>query len=201
METAPTLICIPDISGFTKFVSDVDIELAAKVIPSLLNNVISTNKLGLKVSEIEGDAVLFYKTGPLPKFEDLIHQMRKFYTEFYKQLIKLNIDLKHKTEGNEIEDTLGLKIVLHYGKKIGAVFINKTTKLIGEDVIIAHRLLKNTVPLNEYLLVSQTLLDEYSDEKNFNNFPWGKLIKQEEEYKYLGDVDYSYVDLKPLVED
>ena len=200
MEMSPTLICIPDISGFTKFMSDVDIELAAKVIPSLLNNIIYSNELDFKVSEIEGDAVLFYRTGKLPTFEDLINQMRLFYTEFYKQIDTLDERFSHKIKDDDIPEILGLKIVLHFGKAIGAVPIGKRIKLMGEDVIIAHRLLKNNIPINEYLLLSDTLLDEYKDKNIYDNFNWGKLIKEEEKYKHLGEIGYSYVNLTPLVE-
>ena len=86
MKARPTLICIPDISGFTQFMSDMDFELTSKVIPALLNNIIYSNEIGLKVSEIEGDAVLFYRPGELPPFEKLVKQCKYFYTEFYKQL-------------------------------------------------------------------------------------------------------------------
>ena len=80
MKASPTLICIPDISGFTEFMSDTDFELASKVIPSLLNNIIYSNEIGLKVSEIEGDAVLFYKTGEMPSLTKLYDQCVDFYT-------------------------------------------------------------------------------------------------------------------------
>ncbi|WP_299125762.1 DUF2652 domain-containing protein [uncultured Winogradskyella sp.] len=197
---SPTLICIPDISGFTKFMSDVDISLTSKVIPSLLNNIIYANKLDLKVSEIEGDAVLFYRTGELPPFEDLINQMRLFYTRFYEQLEVLGKRFSHKINGDDIPERLGLKIVLHYGKSVGSVAIGSRIKLMGEDVIIAHRLLKNNIPIDEYLLLSDTLLDEYKDEKIYANFDWGRLIKEEEAYKHIGEIGYSYVNLTPLVD-
>tara|TARA_R110002051_G_scaffold3333_1_gene17995 strand:- start:47 stop:385 length:339 start_codon:yes stop_codon:yes gene_type:complete len=100
MKTQPTLICIPDISGFTQFMSDTDIELSSIVIPSLLNKIIYANDIDLKVSEIEGDAVLFYRTGDLPPFDILIQQCRKFYIKFYEQLkdysTMLNLNEKEK---------------------------------------------------------------------------------------------------------
>lgn len=197
---SPTLICIPDISGFTKFMSNVDIELAAKVIPSLLNNIIYSNEIDLKVSEIEGDAVLFYRTGKLPPFKDLIKQMRFFYTEFYKQLNSLDKSFSHLIKDNDIPEILGLKIILHYGKTVSAVSIGSRIKLMGEDVIIAHRLLKNNIPYDEYLLISDALLDEYKDEVIDKNFGWGELLTEEEEYKHIGEIGYSFVKLEPLLE-
>ena len=88
-DVLPTLLCIPDISGFTKFMGNTDFELSSKVIPSLLNKIIYSNEIELKISEIEGDAVLFYRTGDLPSFEKLMAQCHFFYSEFYKQLNQL----------------------------------------------------------------------------------------------------------------
>ena len=83
MKASPTLLCIPDISGFTEFMSETDFELSSKVIPSLLNKIVYSNEIGLKISEIEGDAVLFYKAGELPPFKELIEQCRILQTVAY----------------------------------------------------------------------------------------------------------------------
>ncbi len=199
MESEPGLICIPDISGFTQFMSSTGIELSAEVIPALLNKVIYANKIGLKVSEIEGDAVLFYKTGALPPLKALVDQCKYFYTEFYAKLNALHKQHKHNAERDNISDMLGLKIVLHYGKQISAVPIGKNIKLMGEDVIVAHRLLKNRVPADEYILISENLLDQYNDEEFGDNFKWGKLHDHETEYKHIGEINYSYINLRPLI--
>ncbi len=200
MEAEPTLICIPDISGFTRFMSSTDIELSSKVIPSLLNKVIYANRLDLRVSEIEGDAILFYKTGRLPTFTELVYQCELFYTEFYRQLKILRKKYKHKKGGGKIPEILGLKIVLHYGKQISAVPIGKNIKLMGEDVIIAHRLLKNKIPIEEYILLSEDLLSEYKEETIKRNFGWGKLHGRETKYQHIGEVNYRYINLKPILE-
>ena len=200
MKTTPTLICIPDISGFTKFMSDTNIELSSVVIPSLLNNIIYTNKIGFKVSEIEGDAILFYRTGELPAFKYLIDQCKTFFTEFYKQLEVLRLKYKKNDDITNIKDILGLKIILHYGKEIGAVQIGKSIKLMGEDVIVAHRLLKNDISCDEYLLVSEDVLSEYKDETIERNFEWGELKENDEQYKHIGEVKYRYIKLKSLIE-
>ena len=185
MESESILICIPDISGFTEFMSSTEIELSSEVIPALLNKVIYANEIGLKVSEIEGDAVLFYRPGELPTFKVLIDQCRKFYDEFYSQLNILYKKHSDNKEREHIPNMLGLKIVLHLGKQVSAVPIGKNIKLMGEDVIIAHRLLKNKVPIDEYILLSENLLSEYKDHIIDRNFGWGKLHDRETEYEHI----------------
>lgn len=55
------LILLPDISGYSDFVEHTDIVSGRHIVYRLLSAIIKTNRLGLKISEIEGDAVLFYK--------------------------------------------------------------------------------------------------------------------------------------------
>lgn len=198
MAATPTLICIPDISGFTEFMSDTEIDLSAKVITSLLNKVIYANEIGLKLSEIEGDAVLFYKHGELPSLEDLVNQCKHFYTQFYNQLDALYKKYKSHSESDNIPDMLGLKIILHYGEEISSVPIGKNIKLMGEDVITAHRLLKNKVPIDEYILLSESLLSKFEDKSIINEFSWGSLLEKDTEYKHIGEIAYRYISLAPL---
>lgn len=199
MEASKTLLCIPDISGFTKFMSEVDFELGSKVIPSLLNNIVYSNELGLKISEIEGDAVLFYKAGDLPPLKDLIDQCRFFYTEFYKQLHQLKARFDKVEDSDSIPKILGLKIILHFGEEVGLVPVGKRIKLIGQDVITAHRMLKNDIKFDEYILISEALLRRYNGQLEEYDFDWGELHKGYIEEKHLGKIGFNYINLKPLV--
>lgn len=192
------LICIPDISGFTEFMSATDSDISSRVIPSLLNKIIYSNNIGLKVSEIEGDAVLFYKTGDLPSVNKLVNQCVLFYKQFYKELDLLKNKHNDKLIVN-IPETLGLKIILHYGQDVDIVQIGKHIKLIGEDVVIAHKLLKNDIPKNDYLLLSDELLKQYDLNDLNDEAYWSKLKKGGNIYEHLGEVNYTYIDLIPLL--
>lgn len=198
MKALPTLICIPDISGFTKFMRDVDFKMSSQVIPSLLNKIIYSNEIGLKVSEIEGDAILFYRTGKLPAFDKLVDQCKHFYTEFYEQMAILVEKYGDDQESEKFPEILGLKVILHFGHEIGMVPIGNNIKLMGEDVITAHRLLKNNIEIDEYILISDDLLSEYKKENIEENFDWGRLKEKTMDVEHLGKLKYHYIDLRPL---
>ena len=198
MTSNSTLICIPDISGFTRFMSETNIELSAKVVPALLNEIIYANEIGLRVSEIEGDAVLFFKKGKLPPFEELISQCKSFFTQFYKQLDALSHKYNEEKGVDKVPD-LGLKIVLHFGAHVESVQIGNHIKLMGEDVIVAHRLLKNDIKEDEYLLISENLLNQYKIKDIERNFGWGELLDEEQRYKHIGDINYSYIKMHKLL--
>lgn len=199
MKKEPLLICIPDISGFTQFMSETDSEFSSKVIPSLLNKIVYANEIGLKVSEIEGDAVLFFRRGTLPSLKALINQCISFYKKFYEQLEVLTQTYHANNDSKKIHKTLGLKIILHYGKDIDAVQIGKHIKLMGEDVVIAHKLLKNKVPKDEYILISDSLLSQYDMEELDTKVYWTELKEGGNIYKHLGEINYTYIDLSPLI--
>lgn len=198
MEAKPTLLCIPDISGFTKFMGEIDFELSSKVIPSLLNKIIYSNEIGLKISEIEGDAVLFYRLGQLPPINILIDQCKLFYTEFYQQMEVLRKKNNGHPGAKKIPEMLGLKIVLHFGKEIGIVTIGKNFKLMGEDVIVAHRLLKNNIPIDEYILISETLLASYGDKDREYLTQQATFKSGFVEVDHLGQIGFKYMDLRPM---
>src|SRR5205085_7876083 len=49
------LLFIPDISGFTEFVNVTEVQHSQHIIQELLDELIQANRIGLQVSEIEGD--------------------------------------------------------------------------------------------------------------------------------------------------
>ncbi|GGD81653.1 hypothetical protein GCM10011412_19290 [Maribacter cobaltidurans] len=199
MKTTPTLLCIPDISGFTEFMSETDFDLSSKVIPTLLNKIIYSNKIGLKVSEIEGDAVLFFRTGKMPPLKKLIEQCENFYIEFYKQLDELRDQYKDSKDAPIIPEVLGLKIILHYGEEVASTKVGNRIKLFGEDLIVAHRLLKNKIRMDEYILLSDGISNYYKEHDLDDSFDWGQLKKNFTEYDHVGKVYYHYINLKPLI--
>jgi hypothetical protein len=141
------LIFIPDISGFTNFVNSIDIDLGVSIIRDLLNVIIDNNFLDLEISEIEGDAVLFYKIGePIP-LQKVFSGFRRMYEAFDKkyQSWKLLYNLKAN---------LSLKLILHYGD-ITVYDVKGFKKLYGEAIVEAHQLLKNGNGISEYILVTK----------------------------------------------
>jgi hypothetical protein len=193
----PVLICIPDMTGFTRFMSETDIDFSRKVIPPLLQTIINSNVLGLKLSEIEGDAVLFYRTGPLPSLNELVEQCKMFYVEFGHRLNRLRLEHADDFHKNVSTGRLGLKIIVHYGE-VSLSPIGDRIKLIGEDVIIAHRLLKNSISDHEYLLLTEKYLGNYNDKEAEELLHWAELSKGSDEYDHLGKVNYRYISLESL---
>src|SRR5262245_57102919 len=88
-ESDETLFFIPDIGGFTKFVNETEISHSQHIIKELLELLVDANQLGLEVSEIEGDAVLFVRAGAPPTLESLVEQAHKMFVAFHNHLARI----------------------------------------------------------------------------------------------------------------
>jgi hypothetical protein len=185
---SPAFILIPDISGFTNFVSNTEIDHAGHIISELLEVLIDQNDLGLQVSEIEGDAVLFYRFGEIPSEDEILKQAQKMYLAFHNHLQLYEHNRICHCGACSSASSLGLKVVAHPGEA-ATMHVKGREKLLGEDVIIAHRLLKNDVPQNEYILNTQP--GENQTEQN----NWQRASSH---YPGLGEIEYAYQDLSPL---
>ena len=190
------IIFIPDISGFTKFVTKTEIEHSNHIISELIEVIINSNMLKLTISEIEGDAVLFYLKGNPPKIEEIINQSKRMFIDFHTNLNEMEWSALCKCGACSTASNLTLKFITHYGE-IREVPIQKFTKLIGSDVILAHRLLKNNVPEREYILITDNYLKSQQSEF-FIQEDWIDIKSNIEIVEDFGEINTKYIPLTPL---
>jgi hypothetical protein len=151
------IIFIPDISGFSKFVHDTDIKIGKEITTELLRVILQTNILGLKVSEIEGDAILFYKYGPAPTLRDLMNQYEFMLIAFKRKLLQLNAQRQLP------QLDLSLKLIVHFGP-IAEYKLYGFKKLHGEAIVEAHQLLKNDIASHNYILITKDFFEQAGSE-------------------------------------
>src|SRR6266487_1996480 len=193
METKG-LLFIPDISGFTKFVNEIEIDHSRHIIQQLLEVLIDSNEVGLEISEIEGDAILFYKFGEPLELEKLYQQVEKMFTAFHQHLISYDHRKICQCKACVSAINLSLKVITHYGE-FASYNVKQFNKLIGKDVIVAHQLLKNDIPHHEYWLVTQDLHGRPAALTQW--MQWHTSSKETES----GEISYSYTKLGPLKHD
>ena len=187
------LLFIPDISGFTRFINETEINHSRLIIQELLEILINSNQIGLEVSEIEGDAILFYKFGRSPELEELYKQVEKMFCEFHRHL-KAYDQLRYcYCTACTSAINLTLKIVTHYGEFTG-YNVKNFSKLIGKDIIVAHQLLKNDIDQHEYWLVTKNLLQDNHPTGLTQWMKWNSSAKQTE----TGDIPFHYTQLSEL---
>ncbi|MEP6262793.1 MAG: DUF2652 domain-containing protein [Gillisia sp.] len=144
-------ILIPDISGFTNFVTGIDIITGQEITQRLLRSLLENDLLDLELSELEGDAALLYKFGKKLKPNAILKQYELMLENFYREQELINKELGLKVE-------LSLKLIAHYGE-FGQYELGSFKKLYGIPVIEAHHLLKNEVKSSRYVLITNDLLE------------------------------------------
>ena len=153
---------IADISGYTEFMlrTHTDIEHSQQVITQLINTIIEQIKIPLEISKLEGDAVFLYavKHNDAEADSSVSRQVGEklitFFNVFHNRLDEMikNCDCHCGACANL--EVLKLKIMVHSGE---ALFysIQGFNELSGRDVILIHRLTKNSVANNEYILMTE----------------------------------------------
>ncbi len=193
----PTLLFVPDISGFTQFVNQTEISHSRHIIEELLEVLIDANEIGLSISEIEGDAILFYREGQAPSAAALLAQVQRMYVGYHAHLKKYETHRICQCGACSTANKLMLKFIVHYGD-VGRQHVKDFSKLFGKHVIVVHRLMKNGVPHREYVLLTQQLVNAYSKRVQIEQAAWSAMENGAEQYDF-GSVDYCYIDLAPLM--
>lgn len=169
-STYKALLVIADISGFTQFMKSH--ENAANhamqatpvgVVVELLRAVISAAAPPLKLAEVEGDAAFFYafcnENGDVTReLAAIKKQVMRFFRSFHHTLQRL-CAFNRCARGAQ---DLRLKVIIHAGE-VAIEHIHGFDKLFGMDVILAHRLLKNSVPAPEYVLMTESAYNWLGD--------------------------------------
>ncbi len=187
------LLFIPDISGFSRFVTETEIGHSQLIIQELLEILINANHLGLEISEIEGDAILFYKFGDPPALREIYKQVEKMFVAFHKNLISYEHRRYCQCEACISAINLTLKVITHFGEFTG-YNVKNFSKLIGKDIIVAHQLLKNDIPQHEYWLVTQNLLANEETLDFASWMQWNSSTKVTEG----GEIPFQYTQLGQL---
>lgn len=183
-------LIIPDISGFTRFVHSTDEVTGNRVIYRLLSAIMKSNIFDLTVAEIEGDAILFFKKGEKMTPEEILRQYEHMRKNFDQEVALLREEI-----GGQID--LSLKLIAHYGPT-AEYKLSGFYKLYGKTVIAAHRLLKNSINSNIYVLITESLLDS-TPEKFVEEHPQFLIgSKNCKIHGGLRNISYVYLDYANL---
>lgn len=160
-QTQNVFLVLLDISGYTRFIKLHKISLihAERIIDELLERVIAETRPPLVLQEIEGDAVYFYAISDgTPKMaREVAMQVERGLAAFREREASLVSECSICfCEACDTVGRLKMKAVLHHGE---AVFtqIRQFSKLSGEDVILAHLLLKTSIERRDYVLVTESM--------------------------------------------
>jgi len=158
----PTCFLIADISGYTGYLADVELDHAQDILADLIGAVVTALRPSFRLAKLEGDAAFTFMTAEKVDGSMLLDTIERCYFGFRRR--RRDVRQATSCECNacvRIPD-LDLKFVVHHGSAIHQKVAGRS-ELLGSDVIVAHRLLKNEVVeklgIDAYALISQQCID------------------------------------------
>lgn len=158
-------VVIVDISGYTSFVKMHRTAMvhAEQIITDLMESVLDVQGPPLVLDKLMGDAATFYAIDDGEGVAAAIaQQVVRFFAAFNELegvLVSCNVCI---CDACTQMDKLHLKAILHHGELI-VKQMGGRTELAGADIILAHRLLKNSVDADEYILMTEAFHDRAGD--------------------------------------
>lgn len=159
MAAQSALLLIADIAGYTRFMKFHAASLmhAQEVVGQLLEAMIEAAGARLALAKLEGDAAFFFAPLPdsgTPDGAALTALAADMHRAFHVKALDLAINTLCPCDGCRQAGQLRVKFVSHAGEIVERV-VGGSRELAGVSVILVHRLLKNKVPIGEYLLVTE----------------------------------------------
>lgn len=152
------IILIPDFSGFTEFVFNTKLYTGEYIVRQLLSTLIDVNDRYFEISEIEGDAILFYRYDENPSYQNISRMLWRMRSAFNRKIKELSKSLSTTID-------LSLKFIVHYGA-FSQYNIGNFQKLYGKTIVEAHQLLKNGLAEQpSYALYSNSFLENSKNQE------------------------------------
>lgn len=160
-RTEPACLVIADIAGYSGYLAGVELDHAQDIIADLVGVIVGALRPTFKLAKLEGDAAFVYvpaTTVDGPGLRDVIEHC---YFAFQRRI--RDIRQASTCECNACVRTPGLdlKFVAHHGL-VARQRMAGREELVGSDVVVVHRLLKNRVAesldVSAYVLYTDVLV-------------------------------------------
>jgi len=190
---------ITDISGYTEYLTGSELDHANKILQSLFDAQLRAVKHPFLISGFRGDAIFMYV--PETNFvqsQSFIEALENFYIVFAETLQQMQYNTTCTCRACKNMSMLDLKICTHYGEYL-VQKLGDREELLGADVIVPHRMLKNHV-IEKTNIKSYALFSDVAAQK-LNLLEYcEKVVPHSETYEHLGEVPMCVHDLQPVWE-
>lgn len=199
MPTQRGYFLIADITGYTQYLSESELDHAQQILTSLLDLLIRNTRPPLVISRLAGDAVISY--GLDERFlqsQTFVETIEQTYVAFRRAIELMVRNTTCPCNACRNIGSLDLKFFVHHGE-FGIQKLDAHEELVGSDVNLIHRLLKNHVAertgFNAYVLYTDAAIGALGLAETTSAFR-----PHEESYEHLGKVGTWVQDLRPVWE-
>jgi hypothetical protein len=188
---------IADITGYTQYLSASELEHAHEVLQTLLELLIEHTRPPLIISRLAGDAVISY--GLQDQFvsgQTFLELIEDTYVAFRRTIERMVLNNACNCNACANIGGLDLKFFVHYGS-FTRQRLGEHDELLGSDVILLHRLLKNhvaeTTGIRAYALYTHAAVEHLGIED-----VCAAMTEHFETYEHLGGVRNWVQDMHPI---
>jgi len=137
-------LLIADISGYTSYLAGVELDHAQDILADLIGTVVTSLRPTFRLAKLEGDAA--FMAAPEDELDGslLLDAIERCYFGFRRRRRDVRQATSCECDACMRIPDLNLKFVAHVGPVVRQDMAG-LEELIGRDVIVVHRLLKNTV--------------------------------------------------------
>lgn len=143
MAVQTACFVIADISGYTSYLAGVELDHADDILADLIDTVVQTLRPPFRLAKLEGDAAFVYSIADTIEGSLLQDTIEATYFAFRRRLRDIKAATRCQCDACRRMGTLDLKFVVHYGQML-VHSVAGSEELVGRDVILVHRLLKNS---------------------------------------------------------
>ena len=184
---------IADISGYTSFLTETELEHAQEIIEEIIRLLLDHIQPPLKIVQLEGDAVFYYVPEEmLPEPERLLEHIEACYCDFVSHIHYARRLTHCGCRACSSMQTLDLKFFVHHGEYMIQNVPGTSEGVAGRDIILLHRLLKNSVTektgLRGYALLTNASLDRIGRPLS--------ITPHAETFEHIGEVQCGLYDLQ-----
>jgi uncharacterized protein YndB with AHSA1/START domain len=189
----PACFLIADISGYTGYLADVELDHAQDILADLIGAVVSALRPNFRLAKLEGDAAFTWMPAEAIDGSMLLDTIERCYFGFRRRRRDVRQATSCECNACSRIPDLDLKFVVHHGVAIVQKVAGRQ-ELLGSDVIVVHRLLKNdvveTMDVPAYALISQACIDAAAIDPDALG-----MRPHTETYDRIGDVATWVLDL------
>jgi hypothetical protein len=151
-------LLIADISGYTSYLAGVELDHAQDILADLMSTVVTSLRPTFSLAKLEGDAA--FTVAPADRVDGslVLDTIERCYFGFRRRRRDVRQATACECDACVRIPDLNLKFVLHLGA-VARQRMAGMEELVGADVIVVHRLLKNSVVestgIEAYVLFSE----------------------------------------------
>ncbi|MGQ0551357.1 MAG: DUF2652 domain-containing protein, partial [Armatimonadota bacterium] len=194
VQTERGCLVMTDLTGYTGYLTGAELNHAEGVLADLLETVIGALRPVLKLAKLEGDAAFAY--APAGKIDGpmLLDVVEQCYFSFQRRRRDVRQATTCQCNACAQIASLNLKVFVHDGEFVRHRIAGRE-ELAGADVILVHRLLKNTVAERFGLQGYALLTDACLRAAGIDPVVLG-MREHRETYEHIGEVPVFVHDLQ-----